>query len=124
MALGNGSPPPARGECVFYSSFTLRNPVATLVIYVRWYQDGRARGSLPFWSRLRVETSWELGKIPPYQSFSNEFCSLFNLCRMKDNFSMASIGGFRKELFLKIPSLSFEKKLRASCTFPGFCKEG
>lgn len=41
---------------------------------------------------------------------------------MKDDFSMAGIGGFCNELCLKILSLSFEKKLQAYRTFQGCAK--
>lgn len=43
---------------------------------------------------------------------------------MKDDFNMASIGGFRKEFFLKILTMLFEKKLLSSRTFRGLCEGG
>lgn len=79
--------------------------------------------ALPFRSRLSVEILWGLGNIPRHRSFRDDICSLFHLCCTKDEFSTASIGGFRNELFLKNLSLSFEKTLRASPPFRELRKE-
>lgn len=127
MALGDRSPPTAPGECGFYSSFTLKNQVTTRAIFVRWYQNGRELHSGRSLSTLclfghSTEILRGLGKIPLHHSFGEEIWSFIHLCYMKDDFSMASIGGFRNELFLKILSLSFEKKLQAYRTFRGCVK--
>lgn len=127
MALGDRSPPTAPGECGFYSSFTLENQVNTRAIFVRWYQNGRELHSRRSLSVLclfghSTEILRGLGKIPLHHSFGEEIWSFIHLCYMKDDFSMASIGGFRNELFLKILSLSFEKKLQAYRTFRGCVK--
>ncbi|XP_057246228.1 uncharacterized protein LOC130584318 isoform X2 [Malurus melanocephalus] len=127
MALGDRSPPTAPGECGFYSSFTLRNQVTTLEICVRWYQNGRechSRRSLSLLCIFGHSTKILRGlhKIPLHHSFREEIWSFIHLCYMKDDFSMASIGGFCNELFLKILSLSFEKKLQAYRTFRGCAK--
>lgn len=63
-----------------------------------------------------------LGKIPLRRLCREEIWSFIHLCYMKDDFSLASIGGFCNELFLKILSLSFEKKLQAYRTFRGCVK--
>lgn len=123
MALGNRSPPTAPGECGFYSSFTIRYQVTSRAIFVLWYQKGRERHSRRSLSVLCLfEILWGLRKIPLHHSCREEIWSFIHLCYMKDDFSMASIGGLCNELFLKILSLSFEKKLQAYRTFWGCVK--
>lgn len=127
MPLGDGSPPTAPGECGFYSSFTLTNQITSCAIFVRWYQNGRERHCRRCLSVLclfghSTEILPGLGKIPLHHSYREENWCFIHLCCMKDDFSMAGIGGFCNELFLKILSLSFEKKLQAYRTFQGCVK--
>lgn len=124
MTLGERSPPTAPGECRFYSSFTLRNQVTSRAIFARWYQNGGecySRRPLCLVGHS-TEILPGIGKIPLHHSCREEIWSFIHLCYMKDDFSMAGIGGFCNELFLKILSLSFEKKLQAYRTFQGCVK--